>query len=98
MNIQIMSKKGKFGKVFHNNEWLLTDKKQMIDNLVEEKKNIIDKIYRTSIETKIPDYKKNIYTHYKQNIETPNSEEFQEIKRKTELVLVNETVVETPSK
>ena len=26
MNIQIMSKKGKFGKVFHNNEWLLNCK------------------------------------------------------------------------
>ena len=72
--------------------------KQMIDNLVEEKKNIIDKIYRTSIETEIPDYKKNIYTHYKQNIEAPDSEEFQNIKRKTESVLVNEPTIESSSK
>ena len=73
-------------------------KKKIIDNLVEQKKNIIDTIYRESVETKLPENKKNIYTHYKTNIESPESEAIEEIKRKTECIILNEPPKESYSK
>ena len=85
-NLKITNKKEPYIHVYKNRKWQLSDKKETIKKLIDKNFFTIDDKYETTIKNKLSNQKKKIYTNYRDKME---EEQHPEVKKKTELVLLN---------
>ena len=88
-NIKITNKKEPYIKVRKNNKWELQDKKETLDTIVDDKYDILDD-HIDSNEENLTEFEKEIMEKFKDRV---NNEEdlLKEIKKKTELIILNKS-------
>tara|TARA_Y100000389_G_scaffold121364_1_gene118787 strand:- start:445 stop:1821 length:1377 start_codon:yes stop_codon:yes gene_type:complete len=87
-NIRITNKKEKFIKVFKNNKWQLEDKKQVIDNMVDKGKSILDEHRDKQLHS---EFKNQCYDHFSEKFENDDKDLKKKINTDVELVILNNT-------
>lgn len=87
-NIRITNKKEKFIKVYKNNKWQLEDKKQVIENMVDKGKSILDEHRDKSLHS---DFKNQCYDHFSEKFENDDKDLKKKLNTDVELVILNNT-------
>tara|TARA_Y100000996_G_C22487971_1_gene628975 strand:+ start:364 stop:1188 length:825 start_codon:yes stop_codon:yes gene_type:complete len=87
-NIKITNKKMPYASIRINNKWELTDKENFIIKLMEDKYNILEKIYE-EIEPKLDNKSKKLMNEFKKKYELLDETIIQNIKKHTELMVLN---------
>ena len=87
-NIRITNKKEKFIKVYKNNKWQLEDKKQVIENMVDKGKSILDEHRDKTLHS---DFKNQCYDHFSEKFENDDKDLKKKLNTDVELVILNNT-------
>ena len=87
-NIKITNKKLPYANVWNNNKWVLKDKKEVIDDLVDKSYNMIDTEYDNG---HLDGKKKENYKRFQIKFDNKDKGLHKQLKRDTELLLINES-------
>ena len=88
-NIKITNKKEPYIKVRKNDKWELQDKKEILENLVDEKYYILEDHYAEVEENKeIPQKTKNVMDKFRDKF-TEDKELQKDLQKKTEMIILN---------
>ena len=85
---QITNKKLPYANVWNNNKWVLKDKKEVIDDLVDKSYNMIDTEYDNG---HLDGKKKENYKRFQIKFDNKDKGLHKQLKRDTELLLINES-------
>ena len=87
-NVKITNKKLPYASIRKNNKWELEDKDKFINKLMEDKYNILEEYY-IDLESKLDIKAKKLMACFKEKYETLDEELMKAIKKKTEIILLN---------
>ena len=85
-NIRITNKKEPYAKVYQNNKWILTDKTELIEGLVDKGKNILDDHRDENLHS---EFKNKCYNHFAEKYENNDKDLLKKINKDVELVVLN---------
>tara|TARA_B100000686_G_scaffold341715_1_gene419536 strand:+ start:154 stop:1152 length:999 start_codon:yes stop_codon:yes gene_type:complete len=87
-NIKITNRKDRFAKVFKNNEWVLVDRRDTIDDMIDTSYNILDEHGAKHIE-KFNGFKRKNWTNFITRYDNEDAKMMKRIKNKIELDIIN---------
>lgn len=85
-NIRITNKKEPYAKVYQNNKWVLTDKTELIEGLVDKGKNILDDHRDENLHS---EFKNKCYNDFSEGICDENGELVKKTSKDVELLIIN---------
>ena len=87
-NVRITNKKLPYAQVYKNNEWVISDKKEVIENIVDNGFNIIDSFYNEKSDN-LDKNKKYNFKGFQDKYDTKEKNLLKKLNKDTELVLIN---------
>ena len=90
-NIFITNKRSKYIKVFKNNKWILEDRKEVIEDLVDKNYTILDEHYENSGHEKLDKFQNKRYKEFQQKYDSKDKELQDRLLKESELLLINNT-------
>ena len=87
-NVKITNKKLPYVSVYKGNKWVLHDKNQVIENMVDKGFTIIDTEYG-NIKDKMHYSKKKNYSDFQKRFESQDKKLHKELKKNTEMLVLN---------
>ena len=87
-NIKITNRKDRFAKVFKNNEWVLVDRRDTIDDMIDTSYNMLDVHGAKHIE-KFNGFKRKNWTNFITRYDNEDIKMMKRIKNKIELDIIN---------
>ena len=90
-NIFITNKRSKYIKVFKNNKWILEDRKEVIEDLVDKNYTILDEHYENSGHQTLDKFQNQRYKEFQQKYDTKDKDLQERLLKESELLLINNT-------
>ena len=87
-NVKITNKKDRFAKVFKNNEWVIVDRKDTINEMIDTSYNMLDEHGAKNIE-KFNGFKRKNWTNFITRYDNEDIKMMKRIKNKIELDIIN---------
>ena len=94
-NICITNVKSKHIKVFKNNKWCYQNKHEAIENIIDKNYNILDDHYEYKGKEELTDFERERYREFQQFFDNQDKKLISKIKDESELLLLNESIVDT---
>ena len=85
-NIRITNKKEPYAKVYQNNKWVLTDKTELLEGLVDKGKNMLDDHRDKNVHS---EFKNKCYNNFSEGICDENGELVKKTSKDVELLIIN---------
>ena len=89
-NILITNRKEPYIKVFKDNKWLLEDKKEVLDDLVDKSYDLLGEHYGI-VEKNLQDYEQKRFINFSNQFDDDNGELKKKCSKDVELLLINES-------
>ena len=87
-NVRITNKKLPYAQVYKNNEWVISDKKEVIENIVDNGFNIIDSYYNEKSDN-LENHKKQKFKSFQGKYDGKEKGLIKKLNKDAELVLIN---------
>jgi len=87
-NIKITNKKDRFAKVFKNNEWVIVDRKDTIDDMIDTSYNILD-VHGAKNIKKFNGFKRKNWKNFITRYDNEDTKMMKRIKNTIELAIIN---------
>ena len=87
-NVKITNKKDRFAKVFKNNEWVIVDRKDTINEIIDTSYNMLDEHGAKNIE-KFNGFKRKNWKNFIIRYDNEDSKMMRRIKNNIELAIIN---------
>ena len=87
-NVRITNKKLPYAQIYKNNEWVISDKKEVIENMVDNGFNIIDSFYNEKSDN-LDNNKKYKFKNFQVKYDDKEKNLLKKLNKDAELILIN---------
>ena len=88
-NVKITNKKLPYAHVMKDNKWEIRDKNKVLEDIVDDKYNILDEHCDDNIKTNLNDFSQEVVDNFKDKYENCDKELLKDLKKKSEIVILN---------